>query len=111
MRDRFLEPDLPASLGPATVSDRLTPAQLDEILALQLTVAWAGEAGGEPGRLGWWKSDLVDRKGGGDLFTRLVPRTAPWAGLILVRAVFTEPAFVAELLAALRRPRAPPTAA
>jgi hypothetical protein len=65
--------------------DRLTNAQLDEILALQLTVAWAGEAAGEPARLGWWKSDLVDAEGGGDLFKRLVPRTAPWAGLILLR--------------------------
>jgi len=65
---------------------RLTPTQLDEILALQLTIAWAGEAAGEPARLGWWRTDLVDREGGGDLFTRLVPRTAAWAGLIFVRA-------------------------
>jgi hypothetical protein len=65
--------------------ERLRPAQLDEILALQLAVAWAGEAAGEPARLGWWKSDLVDPEGGGDLFARLVPRTAPWASLILVR--------------------------
>jgi hypothetical protein len=59
--------------------------QLDHILSLQLAVAWAGEAAGEPARLGWWKSDLVDREGGGDLFERLAPRTAPWASLILVR--------------------------
>lgn len=65
--------------------DRLPPAHLDEILALQLAVAWAGEAGGEPARLGWWKSDLVDDLGGRDLFNRLVPRTAAWASLILVR--------------------------
>jgi len=65
--------------------DRLSPAHLDEILSLQLTIAWAGEGAGEPARLGWWKSDLVDREGGGDLFARLVPRTAPWASLILVR--------------------------
>lgn len=65
---------------------RLTAAQLDEILALQLTVAWAGEAAGQPARLGWWRTDLVDREGGGDLFSRLVPRTAAWAGLALVRA-------------------------
>lgn len=64
---------------------RLDPAQLDEILALQLTIAWAGEAGGEPPRLGWWKTDLVDPEGGGDLFARLVPKTAAWAGLGLVR--------------------------
>jgi len=65
---------------------RLTPAQLDEILAIQLTVAWAGEAAGEPARLGWWKTDLVDKEGGGDLFERLVPKTARWASLILVHA-------------------------
>jgi hypothetical protein len=65
---------------------RLAPAQLDEILALQLTIAWAGESAGEPTRLGWWKTDLVDREGGGDLFSRLLPRTAAWTGLSLVRA-------------------------
>lgn len=68
------------------MQSRLTNTQLDEILALQLTIAWAGEAAGEPSRLGWWKTDLVDREGGGDLFARLLPRTAAWAGLSLVRA-------------------------
>ena len=63
----------------------LTSTQLDEILALQLTIAWAGEAAGDPARLGWWKTDLVDREGGGDLFVRLVPKTAAWASLFLVR--------------------------
>lgn len=67
------------------MSTRLTPAQLDPILALQLTIAWAGESGGDPPRLGWWRTDLVDREGGGDLFTRLVPRTAAWAGIALAR--------------------------
>jgi hypothetical protein len=64
---------------------RLTPTQLDEILALQLTIAWSGESAGDPPRLGWWKTDLVDPEGGGDLFSRLVPKTAAWASLILVR--------------------------
>lgn len=67
------------------MSSRLSSAQLDAILSLQLTVAWAGEAAGESPRLGWWKTDLTDREGGGDLFARLVPRTAPWATLGLVR--------------------------
>ena len=67
------------------MSSCLTPPQLDEILALQASVAWAGEGAGEPRRLGWWKSDLVDWEGGGDLLARLVPRTAPWARLVLVR--------------------------
>jgi hypothetical protein len=65
---------------------RLAPTQLDEILALQVTVAWAGEAAGEPTRLGWWRTDLVDREGGGDLFGRLAPRTGAWTSLLLVRA-------------------------
>jgi hypothetical protein len=67
------------------MSDRLTPPELDAILVLQLTVAWAGEGAGEPARLGWWKTDLVDPEGGGDLFARLVPKTAAWASLALVR--------------------------
>lgn len=69
------------------MSSRLAPDDLDEMLALQLTVAWAGEAAGEGAsrRLGWWGSDLVDPEGGGDLFARLVPNTAPWASLVLVR--------------------------
>jgi len=64
---------------------QLTHEQLDDILALQLSVAWAGEAAGEPRRLGWWQTDLIDPEGGGDLFTRLVPRTAAWAGFALAR--------------------------
>jgi hypothetical protein len=72
-------------LGLGSRMERLSPSELDEILALQLNVAWAGEAAGEPARLGWWRSDLVDPEGGGDLFARLVPRTAAWASLILVR--------------------------
>ena len=67
-------------------TERLSPSQLDEILALQLSIAWSGEAAGDPPRLGWWKTDLVDPEGGGDLFTRLAPRTAAWTSLSLVRA-------------------------
>jgi len=63
----------------------LSADALDRILSLQLSVAWAGEAAGDPPRLGWWKSDLVDPEGGGDLFARLVPKTAAWASLALVR--------------------------
>lgn len=58
---------------------------LDQILAVQLTVAWAGEGRCEPRRLGWWQTDLVDPAGGGDLFARLAPRTAAWAGMEAVR--------------------------
>ena len=58
---------------------------LDAILALQLTVGWAGETAAEPRRLGWWNTDLTDKMAGGDLFARLLPRTATWAGLELAR--------------------------
>jgi hypothetical protein len=68
------------------MASTLTPQQLDEVLALQLSVAWAGEAAGAPRRLGWWETDLIDAEGGGDLFARLVPRTAAWAGFELARA-------------------------
>jgi len=58
---------------------------LDEILALQLTVAWAGEGACEPRRLGWWNTDLIDPDGGGDLLQRLLPKTHAWASLQAVR--------------------------
>lgn len=67
------------------MTTQLPPEQLDDILALQLSVAWAGEAAGQPPRLGWWQTDLIDPEGGGDLFTRLIPRTAAWAGFELAR--------------------------
>lgn len=67
----------------------IEPKDLDIILALQLTVGWAGERAAEaaspPIRLGWWNTDLTDEMAGGDLFSRLLPRTAAWAGLELAR--------------------------
>ncbi|MCA9627285.1 MAG: BREX-6 system BrxE protein [Myxococcales bacterium] len=65
----------------AQVSDNV----LDKILAVQLTVAWAGEAKCEPPRLGWWNTDLIDEAGGGDFFARLLPKTHAWASLEAVR--------------------------
>jgi hypothetical protein len=59
--------------------------EIDEILAVQLLVAWAGEGRSEPKRFGWWETDLVDEAGGGDLLERLAPRTHAWAALELVR--------------------------
>ena len=64
---------------------RPTPEELDEILAIQFSVAWAGETGGEPRRLAWWHCDLIDPEGGGDLLARLLPRTHQWAALSLAR--------------------------
>ena len=55
-------------------------SELDQVLAAQLALAWAGEAGEEP-RLGWWRSDLTSEFGGEDLFQRLLPRTWRWATL------------------------------
>ncbi len=58
---------------------------LDAVLALQLTVARAGEGLCEPTRLGWWQTDLVDELGGGDLLARLLPESHRWAALETVR--------------------------
>lgn len=64
----------------------LADADLDEILTLQLAVAWAGEsADDEEPRLGWWRTDLVSKYGGFALFERLAPRTARWAAYELAR--------------------------
>ena len=63
----------------------LTDTTLDVILAMQLTVAWAGEARCSPRRLGWWDTDLIDEAGGGDFLKRLLPQTHAWASLEAVR--------------------------
>lgn len=60
-------------------------ALLDEILAIQVTIAWAGEGRSTPVRLGWWDTDLISETGGGDFFARLLPRTHAWASLEAVR--------------------------
>ena len=39
----------------------------------------------EPKRLDWWRTDLVDEGGGGDLLRRLLPKTYQWAALTAVR--------------------------
>ncbi len=68
--------------------------ELDEVLAVQMTVAWAGETGpdevpGVPTRLGWWRSDLVDEMGGQDLLRRMFRRTGQWSALASAREVAT----------------------
>lgn len=63
----------------------LSTEDLDAILTLQLTVAWAGEAQSQPPRLGWWRTDLVDEDGGAGLLLDLLPRTWRWAALEAVR--------------------------
>jgi hypothetical protein len=63
----------------------LNDKDLDAILAIQFTVAWAGEGRCQPKRLGWWDTDLIDAAGGGDLFARLLPQTHAWAALEAVR--------------------------
>jgi len=61
-------------------------SELDEILAIQFLVAWAGEGSrSRPRRFNWWDTDLVDPDGGGDLIARLAPRTHAWASLEAVR--------------------------
>jgi hypothetical protein len=63
----------------------LSDESLDAILAIQLTIAWAGEGRCSPKRLGWWDTDLIDDAGGGDFFARLLPQTHAWASLEAVR--------------------------
>jgi hypothetical protein len=67
---------------------RLSREDLDHILCLQLTLAWAGETPEEEGedmRLGWWKTDLLHEDAGMALFRQLTPRTAAWAALCSAR--------------------------
>ena len=64
---------------------RIAPAVLDELLTLQLLVAWAGEGATDPPRLRWWRTSLCDELGGEDLFARLTPRTWKWAVLEAAR--------------------------
>lgn len=66
-------------------NDVLNEDVLDQIIALQIMVAWAGEGACEPKRLDWWRTDLIDEDGGGDLFVRLLPKTHKWASLEAVR--------------------------
>lgn len=63
----------------------MTPAELDDILTLQLAVAWAGEANTRPARLCWWRTALSDAGAGEDLLRRLTPRTWAFATLEATR--------------------------
>ncbi|MCU0565458.1 MAG: BREX-6 system BrxE protein [Oculatellaceae cyanobacterium Prado106] len=65
----------------------MTNSAIDLILALQITVAWAGEGLCDPQRLDWWRTDVVDEDGGRDLFQRLFPKTFQWTSLEAVRQV------------------------
>lgn len=57
----------------------IPPSSLDRALTAQLAVAWAGEAGKEQRRLGWWQTDLISEYGGDALFEQLLPNTFEWA--------------------------------
>lgn len=59
----------------------MEPADLDAILELQLSVAWAGEGKTDPARLGWWRTAFGDEFAGEDLLSRLAPKTWRWAVL------------------------------
>lgn len=72
--------------APSILVFMLSTADLDEILTLQLAVAWAGETSDEDKpRLGWWRSDLVSKYGGIALFKLIAPRTAEWAAFEAAR--------------------------
>ena len=67
---------------------RLSREDLDHILCLQFSLAWAGEAPGEEDddeRLKWWQTDLLHPDAGLEFFKQLFPRTAPWAALCSAR--------------------------
>ena len=64
----------------------MTTDELDEILVLQLAIAWAGEADTDPKRMGWWRTSMCDEYGGEDLLKRLTPKTWQWAVLESARA-------------------------
>ncbi len=78
----MLDLDAPAE-SPARSPGRtvIAPSELDEALAAQLVVAWAGEQR----RLGWWRADMADEYAGHDLLARLAPRTVEWAVLEAAR--------------------------
>lgn len=67
--------------------NQLSDEHLDELLTLQLSVAWAGESIDRRARLRWWSTMLVDEFGGLDLMERLLPETGKWAALEVVRMV------------------------
>ena len=67
----------------------ISTSDLDQILALQLLVAWAGESLCEPARLGWWRTDLVDEEGGAGLLRELMPKTWRWASVEAARRAAT----------------------
>ncbi len=69
----------------ATAAASFDREALDQILTLQLLVAWAGEADTDPPKLGWWRTALADEFGGEDLFQRLMPHTWRWAVLDAAR--------------------------
>ena len=62
-------------------SEQIAPDILDRILSFQVLVAWAGEGLSDPPRLSWWRTDMVDKGGGGYLLEELMPRTHQWASL------------------------------
>jgi hypothetical protein len=79
------KPNAPGAVPPAEVPT--SEEALDSILAWQFLVAWAGERRTEPPRFGWWDTALVDDYAGGDVLSRLAPRTHAWAALEAVREV------------------------
>ena len=64
----------------------MTNDQLDEVLVIQLVIAWAGEKSTDSPRLGWWRTEMCDEFGGQDLLKRLTPKTWQWAVLESARA-------------------------
>ncbi len=73
---------------PPASTPQVPVSELDSVLAVQLTIAWAGETVGGVGgenRLGWWRTELTDPEAGGDFLARMLPRTHAWAAFGAVR--------------------------
>ncbi len=68
-----------------TSEHELPTSVLDDVLALQLMVSWAGEEGDDNPRLGWWRCKLTDAMCGADFFNRTTPETAGWSALDAAR--------------------------
>jgi hypothetical protein len=56
---------------------------LDQILAIQIAIAWAGEKD----RLSWWNSEVTNEFGGFTQLLDLTPSSASWLSLKTVREI------------------------
>lgn len=63
----------------------LPVSTLDDLLTVQLNLAWAGEHDCDPPRRGWWRANLSEPANGGYFVKALAPRTWAWSSLAALR--------------------------